>query len=57
MEGQTHLPVKTANTVLFTDYAEEWLKIKEQITKPSTYKEYEHSYRVDLAPVLQGKHT
>ena len=33
-----------------------WLKIKEQTTKPSTYKEYERSYRVDLAPVLQGKH-
>ena len=33
-----------------------WLKIKEQTTKPSTYKEYERSYRVDLVPVLQGKH-
>ena len=44
--------VKTADKVLFTDYAEEWLKIKEQTTKPSTYKEYERSYRVDLAPIF-----
>ena len=44
--------VKTADKVLFTDYAEEWLKIKEQTTKPSTYKEYERSYRVDLAPTF-----
>lgn len=44
--------VKTADKVLFTDYAEEWLKIKEQTTKPSTFKEYERSYRVDLAPIF-----
>lgn len=44
--------VKTADKVLFTDYAEEWLKIKEQTTKPSTFKEYERSYRVDLAPTF-----
>lgn len=44
--------VKTADKVLFTDYAEEWLKIKEQTTKPSTYKEYERSYRVDLSPTF-----
>ena len=48
--------VKTADKVLFTDYAEEWLKIKEQTTKPSTFKEYERSYRVDLAPTFT-KHT
>ena len=44
--------VKTADKVLFTDYAEDWLKIKEQTTKPSTFKEYERSYRVDLAPIF-----
>ena len=44
--------VKTADKVLFTDYAKEWLKIKEQTTKPSTFKEYERSYRVDLAPTF-----
>ncbi len=48
-------PVQTAKTVLFTDYAEEWLKIKEKTTKPSTFKEYERSFRVDLAPTLDGK--
>ncbi len=49
-------PVRTAKTVLFTDYAEEWLKIKEKTVKPSTYKEYERSYRVDLAPMFNGKY-
>ena len=48
-------PVQTAKTVLFTDYAESWLKIKEQTTKPSTFKEYERSYRVDLATAFAGK--
>ena len=48
-------PVQTAKTVLFTEYAESWLKIKEQTTKPSTFKEYERSYRVDLATAFAGK--
>lgn len=43
-------------TVLFTDYAEEWLSIKRQTTKPSTYKEYERSYKVDLEPTFRGKY-
>lgn len=47
--------VKTADKVLFTDYAEDWLKIKEQTTKPSTFKEYERSYRVDLAPTFRKR--
>ena len=46
---------RTAKTVLFADYAREWLKIKEQTTKPSTFKEYERSFRVDLEPVFGGK--
>ena len=45
----------TAKTVLFADYAREWLKIKEQTTKPSTFKEYERSFRVDLEPAFGGK--
>lgn len=49
-------PVPTAKTVLFTDYAANWLKIKEQTTKPSTFKEYERSYRVDLAPAFKGRY-
>ena len=46
---------RTAKTVLFSDYAREWLKIKEQTTKPSTFKEYERSFRVDLEPAFGGK--
>lgn len=45
----------TVQKVLFTDYAEEWLKIKEKTTKPSTFKEYERSFRVDLYPKFAGK--
>ena len=48
-------PIRTAKTVLFTEYAEDWLKIKEKTTKPSTFKEYERSYRVDLATAFAGK--
>mgnify|MGYP006072295337 FL=1 len=45
----------TANTILFGDYGREWLKIKEQTTKPSTFKEYERSFRVDLEPAFGKK--
>ena len=45
----------TAKTVLFGDYGREWLKIKEQTTKPSTFKEYERSFRVDLEPTFGSK--
>ena len=47
--------VPTAKTVLFGDYGREWLKIKEQTTKPSTFKEYERSFRVDLEPTFGSK--
>ena len=45
----------TANTILFGDYGREWLKVKEQTTKPSTFKEYERSFRVDLEPTFGNK--
>ena len=45
----------TANTILFGDYGREWLKIKEQTTKPSPFKEYERSFRVDLEPTFGNK--
>ena len=45
----------SANTILFGDYGREWLKIKEQTTKPSTFKEYERSFRVDLEPTFGSK--
>ncbi len=59
--AQTTVPTQTVavpapKTVLFTDYAEEWLSIKRQTTKPSTYKEYERSYKVDLEPTFRGKY-
>ena len=48
-------PIVTAKAVLFGDYGREWLKIKEQTTKSSTFKEYERSFRVDLEPTFGGK--
>ena len=39
----------------FYDYAEEWLKIKEQTTKPSTFKEYKRTFTADLAPAIGKK--
>lgn len=45
----------TAKTMLFGNYGREWLKIKEQTTKPSTFKEYERSFRVDLEPTFGSK--
>lgn len=48
-------PTVTAKAVLFGDYGREWLKIKEQTTKPSTFKEYERSFRVDLEPAFGCK--
>ncbi len=45
---------RTAQTVLFAEYGEEWLKIKEQTTKPSTFKEYRRSFDVNLKPVFGG---
>ncbi len=56
-EGKTtqrKTPVQKKN--LFTDYAEEWLSIKKQTTKASTYKEYERLYTADLEPTFRGKY-
>ena len=47
--------IPTAHTVLFRDYGRDWLKIKEQTTKPSTYKEYERSFRIDLEPMFGNR--
>ena len=56
-EAEPHdAPVKekrrTAKNVLFSDYARDWLSIKEQTTKPSTYKEYLRMFEVNLKPLL-----
>lgn len=53
--AETPAAIPTAKTVLFGDYGREWLKIKEQTTKPSTFKEYERSFRVDLEPTFGNK--
>ena len=45
-----------SKTPKFSDYAQEWLKIKQMTTKPSTYKEYERTFKVDLQPVFGEKH-
>ncbi len=43
---------RTAKNVLFAEYAQEWLKLKEQTTKPSTFKEYSCMFAVDLRPTF-----
>ena len=43
---------RTAKTVLFADYAQDWLKLKEQTTKPSTFKEYFRMFEVNLRPTF-----
>ena len=43
------------NTPLFADYAEEWLSIKEQTTKGTTFKEYQRTYNTDLKPAFGKK--
>ena len=53
--AETPAAVPTAKAILFGDYGREWLKIKEQTTKPSTFKEYERSFRVDLEPTFGSK--
>ena len=53
--AETPAAVPTAKAVFFGDYGREWLKIKEQTTKPSTFKEYERSFRVDLEPTFGNK--
>lgn len=53
--AETPAVVPTAKAVLFGDYGREWLKIKEQTTKSSTFKEYERSFRVDLKPTFGNK--
>ena len=53
--AETPAAVPTTKAILFGDYGREWLKIKEQTTKPSTFKEYERSFRVDLEPTFGNK--
>ena len=43
---------RSAHTVTFAEYGEEWLKIKEQTTKASTFKEYSRLFERDLKPTF-----
>ena len=47
---------RTAKTVLFADYAQDWLKLKEQTTKPSTFKEYSRMFEANLRPTFGHLH-
>lgn len=42
----------STHTINFAEYGEEWLKIKEQTTKPSTFKEYHRLFHHDLKPAF-----
>ena len=46
---------RPGRSVTFARVAENWLKIKERTTKPSTYMEYLRSYTVNLKPAF-GKY-
>ncbi len=57
MKSEEKLVVKTFSEqketsveVLFSTYGNEWLKLKAQTVKPSTYKDYERTFKVDLEP-------
>ncbi len=43
---------RSAHAITFAEYGEEWLKIKEQTTKPSTFKEYSRLFEHDLRPAF-----
>lgn len=46
------VPKSKKKAITFAECAEEWLKLKERTTKPSTYKEYLRSYNVNLKPTF-----
>ncbi len=45
-------PKSDKSDVLFSTYGWDWLDVKKQTTKPSTYKEYERSFKVNLEPTF-----
>ncbi len=45
-------PKSGKSDVLFSTYGWDWLDVKKQTTKPSTYKEYERSFKVNLEPTF-----
>lgn len=43
-------PKESPGDVLFSTYGNEWLSVKKQTTKPSTYAEYERIFKLNLEP-------
>ena len=52
----TRVKKRSAHTITFSEYGEEWLKIKEQTTKSSTYKEYARLFKQTLKPTFGAYH-
>ena len=50
-----NVKAKSVSTILFNDFAESWLKIKEKTTKPATYKEYKRLFEHDIAPHFKDR--
>ncbi len=45
-------PISEPSEVLFSTYGRDWLKIKQQTTKATTYAEYERMFKVNLEPTF-----
>ncbi len=45
-------PVSEPSEILFSTYGRDWLKIKQQTTKATTYAEYERMFKVNLEPTF-----
>ena len=43
---------RSARSVLFADYAKDWLGIKKQTTKDSTFREYSRMFETNLKPTF-----
>ena len=43
---------KSKHTVLFNDFAKNWLALKEKTTKPLTFREYKRLFEHDIAPAF-----
>ena len=46
---------KSRHTVLFNDFAKNWLTLKEKTTKPLTFKEYKRLFEHDIAPAFADR--
>ena len=46
---------KNRHTVLFNDFAKNWLALKEKTTKPLTFREYKRLFEHDIAPTFADR--